>query len=155
MVLTCMGHWQGCASENTLVLHGTDVHGALAGQYDENTLVALDKLLAACAQRGLRLMLTLTNYWKDYGGMTIYARCATFPPAARAVRCQVRHLPTSCQSSAVPAVRHRDVAAGDHHPQSTGQQPAPWEAPSCALLLPGVTGSRHGRPPRAQSCCLV
>ena len=40
-------------------------------------LVALDTLLVECSKRGLRLLPTLTNYWKDYGGMRQYVRCAT------------------------------------------------------------------------------
>jgi hypothetical protein len=40
-------------------------------------LVALDRLLVECSRRGLRLLPTLTNYWKEYGGMAQYAKCAT------------------------------------------------------------------------------
>jgi hypothetical protein len=40
-------------------------------------LVAMDKLLVECSTRGLRLILTLTNYWKEFGGMLQYARCGT------------------------------------------------------------------------------
>jgi mannan endo-1,4-beta-mannosidase len=36
----------------------------------------LDWLLAQAAARGLRLLLVLTNYWKDYGGMRQYVAWA-------------------------------------------------------------------------------
>ena len=45
-----------------------------AGVYDEHVLQGLDWLLAQCTARGLRLLLVLTNYWPDFGGMQQYVR---------------------------------------------------------------------------------
>lgn len=42
------------------------------GQYDERVLRGLDYVVDAAGERGLRLILTLTNYWPDYGGMGQY-----------------------------------------------------------------------------------
>eukprot|EP00775_Hariotina_reticulata_P002092 gene2092-2410_t len=46
-----------------------------AGQLEERVLVGLDWLIVEAGKRGLRLMMTLTNYWKDFGGMPQYVRC--------------------------------------------------------------------------------
>lgn len=46
------------------------------GVFDERVFRSLDWLLAEAAQRGLRLLLNLTNYWKDYGGMAQYVEWA-------------------------------------------------------------------------------
>lgn len=45
-----------------------------AGVFNENVLKALDWLLVACRERGLKLMLCLNNYWHDFGGMKQYVR---------------------------------------------------------------------------------
>jgi mannan endo-1,4-beta-mannosidase len=37
-------------------------------------LAGLDWLLVEAGRRGLRLLLTLTNYWKEFGGMQQYLR---------------------------------------------------------------------------------
>lgn len=42
------------------------------GVYREESLVALDKVIAEARQRNVRLILTLTNNWKDYGGIERY-----------------------------------------------------------------------------------
>ncbi|MEW5302949.1 MAG: hypothetical protein WDW36_005686 [Sanguina aurantia] len=44
------------------------------GEYNERVWQGLDWLLAQCAARQLRLLLTLVNYWPDYGGMGVYVR---------------------------------------------------------------------------------
>lgn len=46
------------------------------GVYDEQTWVALDRILAAARDRGLRLLLTLANHWSAYGGAPA---CASRP----------------------------------------------------------------------------
>jgi mannan endo-1,4-beta-mannosidase len=46
------------------------------GVFDERVFRGLDWLLAQAAARGLRLLLVLTNYWKDYGGMRQYVAWA-------------------------------------------------------------------------------
>lgn len=35
----------------------------------------LDWVVAEAGRRGLKLMMTLTNYWEDYGGFPQYVRC--------------------------------------------------------------------------------
>lgn len=44
------------------------------GVYNETVFRGLDLVIVECAKRGLKLMLTLTNYWKDFGGMKQYVR---------------------------------------------------------------------------------
>jgi mannan endo-1,4-beta-mannosidase len=46
------------------------------GQLDERVFQALDWLLDAANKRGLKLQLTLTNFWKDFGGMPQYVAWA-------------------------------------------------------------------------------
>ena len=41
-------------------------------KYNETTFVALDKIIAYCAELKLKLLLVLTNFWPDYGGMKQY-----------------------------------------------------------------------------------
>jgi mannan endo-1,4-beta-mannosidase len=45
-----------------------------SGVYDENVFRGLDWVIAQCAARGLRLMLTLSNFWEDFGGFPQYVR---------------------------------------------------------------------------------
>lgn len=45
-----------------------------AGQFSQEVLAGLDWLLVEAGRRGLRLLLTLTNYWKEFGGMQQYLR---------------------------------------------------------------------------------
>jgi len=47
---------------------------ALAGAYNEEVFRGLDWVVAECGQRGLKLMLTLSNFWEDYGGFPQYVR---------------------------------------------------------------------------------
>jgi hypothetical protein len=42
------------------------------GEYREESLVALDRVIAEARQRNIRLILTLVNYWQDYGGLDRY-----------------------------------------------------------------------------------
>ncbi|GBF97528.1 mannan endo-1,4-beta-mannosidase-like [Raphidocelis subcapitata] len=44
------------------------------GVYDQNVFKGLDWVVAESAKRGLRLMMTLTNFWEDYGGFPQYVR---------------------------------------------------------------------------------
>ena len=43
-----------------------------AGEFSEENFRGLDRLLAKCEKRGIRLLLTLTNFWEDYGGVKQY-----------------------------------------------------------------------------------
>lgn len=56
------------------------------GRVDEAGLEALDALLELARARGLRLLLTLANYWPDYGGIDQYAAWAGESPGAAALR---------------------------------------------------------------------
>lgn len=42
------------------------------GVYREESLVALDQVVAEAKERNIRLILTLVNYWPDYGGVDRY-----------------------------------------------------------------------------------
>ena len=44
--------------------------------YNEKGLVGLDTSIAEAKKRGIRVILVLTNYWKDYGGLPQYATWA-------------------------------------------------------------------------------
>jgi mannan endo-1,4-beta-mannosidase len=45
----------------------------------EDAYVQLDRVLAAARARGLRLVVTLANYWADYGGVPMYLAWAGLP----------------------------------------------------------------------------
>ena len=42
------------------------------GEFSEHNFKGLDRLLEKCEKRGIRLLLTLTNFWEDYGGVEQY-----------------------------------------------------------------------------------
>jgi len=46
------------------------------GEFIEKNFVALDRLLCECAFRRIRVILTLTNHWDDYGGIQKYVEWA-------------------------------------------------------------------------------
>jgi mannan endo-1,4-beta-mannosidase len=46
------------------------------GQFSEPALVGLDTAIAEAKKRGIRVILTLTNYWEGYGGLPQYAKWA-------------------------------------------------------------------------------
>jgi mannan endo-1,4-beta-mannosidase len=52
------------------------------GQYDETTAQQLDWILYQADQAGIRVILTLTNYWSDYGGMPWYVSQCIRPGAS-------------------------------------------------------------------------
>jgi len=59
-----------------------DRPGALqpnAGVYSEQTFAALDSVVAQAGAAGVRLVLTLTNYWSDFGGVQQYASWVGIP----------------------------------------------------------------------------
>jgi hypothetical protein len=45
-----------------------------AGQYNETAFQKLDYIVASAARHNMRLILTMGNYWPDYGGIGAYAR---------------------------------------------------------------------------------
>ncbi len=46
------------------------------GKYSETALVGLDTAIAEAKKRGIRVILTLTDYWEGYGGLPQYAAWA-------------------------------------------------------------------------------
>jgi mannan endo-1,4-beta-mannosidase len=46
------------------------------GVFNEKAFVGLDQLLIMCAKRRIRVILTLTNFWPDYGGIQRYVEWA-------------------------------------------------------------------------------
>jgi Cellulase (glycosyl hydrolase family 5) len=71
------------------------------GQYNEPTFQKLDYIVASAARHHMRVILTMVNYWPDYGGIGSYARWVGLPskllfynsPAAQALyRAYVAHL---------------------------------------------------------------
>ena len=45
-------------------------------RWSEAALLQLDRVIAEAGKRGLRLIVTLSNRWKDYGGIPMYLRWA-------------------------------------------------------------------------------
>ncbi len=56
------------------------------GVYDEIGFRALDHVIARAAEHGLTLLLVLSNYWKDYGGVDQYLRWAGLPTDGKGAR---------------------------------------------------------------------
>ncbi|HEY6186933.1 MAG TPA: cellulase family glycosylhydrolase [Pyrinomonadaceae bacterium] len=52
------------------------------GEWDEDQFVHLDRVIAEAARNNLRVQLTLTNWWRDTGGVTQYLRWAGIMDAA-------------------------------------------------------------------------
>lgn len=46
------------------------------GQFNENTFRSLDRVVAEAGKRGIRTLLCLTNYWDDFGGISVYLKWA-------------------------------------------------------------------------------
>ena len=69
-----LGYLQACAH----LIHDDNTLGALiylhAGVFDEKVFGGLDWVLTEAGKRGLRVMLTLVNYWSAYGGMAQYVK---------------------------------------------------------------------------------
>jgi mannan endo-1,4-beta-mannosidase len=49
----------------------------------EEAYLQLDRVIAEAGRRGLRLIVTLSNHWSDYGGIPMYLRWAGLPPRDR------------------------------------------------------------------------
>ena len=50
----------------------------------EDSFVLLDRVLAEARQAGVRVILTLSNHWKDSGGVPMYLRWAGLPDSGLA-----------------------------------------------------------------------
>lgn len=78
-VLRCWAHSEGC--DPGYIQRGCSFHGTPGGagtyeaQLDEESLRGLDFVLAQARRTGIRLLLSLTNYWEAYGGMRAYLGC--------------------------------------------------------------------------------
>ncbi|KAL4858577.1 Mannan endo-1 [Chlorella vulgaris] len=73
------------------------------GVFEERVFRGLDWLVTEAAARGLRLLLVLTNYWKDYGGMRQYVAWACAqrgeePPSAEGAAAEPFYTDAACQS---------------------------------------------------------
>ncbi len=44
------------------------------GEWDENVFKGLDFVVTEASKRGIKLVLALSNYWKQYGGFPAYIR---------------------------------------------------------------------------------
>ncbi len=123
-----------------------------AGEFEERVFRALDAVVAGAAARGLRLLLALTNYWEDYGGMRQYAAWAreargdgdaTPPPAPEAfygdVWCQAAYAAyvaaITSRVNTLTGVRYRD------DPTIIGWAPA--NEPRCRLGAGAAPGALH------------
>jgi endo-1,4-beta-mannosidase len=49
------------------------------GQYNETTFQKLDYIVASARRHHMRLILTMVNYWPDYGGIGAYAKWVGLP----------------------------------------------------------------------------
>ncbi|KIZ00565.1 Mannan endo-1,4-beta-mannosidase 1 [Monoraphidium neglectum] len=68
------------------------------GVYDENVFRGLDWVIAQCAARGLRLMLTLSNFWEDFGGFPQYVRWSRGLPPGSPARGEDFYCDPQCQA---------------------------------------------------------
>jgi endo-1,4-beta-mannosidase len=62
-------------------MDGAQIHDghnlqSAAGVYNETTMRHIDAVMAACAQRGIKVVPAFVNYWSDFGGMPQYAQWA-------------------------------------------------------------------------------
>ncbi len=74
------------------------------GVYDERVFRALDWVMCEAGRRGLKLVLGLTNFWSDYGGMGQYVKWSRASEAGgqecgggNAVRVQQFYGDAACQ----------------------------------------------------------
>jgi mannan endo-1,4-beta-mannosidase len=49
------------------------------GEYNEETFARLDYIVDSARRHGIRVILTMANYWPDYGGIGAYARWLGLP----------------------------------------------------------------------------
>ena len=66
------------------------------GDFRESSHAALDRLLTTLREKNLRVILTLTNYWPDYGGIDRYVEWAREDGDANAKRREDFYTSTAC-----------------------------------------------------------
>ncbi|KAG8769160.1 hypothetical protein FRC12_005138 [Ceratobasidium sp. 428] len=57
----------------TVIYYQSWVNGTATINYGENGLGHFDKVVALAEKKGIKLVVTLTNNWADYGGMDVYS----------------------------------------------------------------------------------
>jgi mannan endo-1,4-beta-mannosidase len=68
-VVRMWAYYDGAGSDSALIQ-------TAPGKYSETALVGLDTAIAEAKKRGIRVILTLTDYWTGYGGLPQYATWA-------------------------------------------------------------------------------
>jgi len=71
----------------------------VAGEFDEDSHRALDALLVTMREKNLRVILTLTNYWPDYGGIDRYVGWARRDGDASANRREDFYTSPTCRAA--------------------------------------------------------
>ena len=71
----------------------------VAGEFDEDSHRALDALLVTLREKNLRVILTLTNYWPDYGGIDRYVGWARRDGDASANRREDFYTSPKCRAA--------------------------------------------------------
>ena len=79
------------------------------GDFRESSHAALDRLLTTCREKNLRVILTLTNYWPDYGGIDRYVEWAREEGDSNARRREDFYTSTKCRDA---FARHVEFLAG-------------------------------------------
>ena len=69
------------------------------GDFRESSHAALDRLLTTCREKNLRVILTLTNYWPDYGGIDRYVEWAREEGDSNARRREDFYTSTKCRDA--------------------------------------------------------
>jgi hypothetical protein len=63
-------------TESPLLVRTLEAHRAVTLNacldYGDNGLKHFDKVVALAEKKGIKLVVTLTNNWADYGGMDVY-----------------------------------------------------------------------------------
>ena len=79
------------------------------GDFRESSHAALDRLLTTCREKNLRVILTLTNYWPDYGGIDRYVEWAREEGDENARRREDFYTSTKCRDA---FARYAEFLAG-------------------------------------------
>ena len=69
------------------------------GSYNESLLVAMDEFVAASANRGLKLIMALSNNW-NYNSNMSDTKCAAQPPLDLPTPCKLVKSGATCAASA-------------------------------------------------------
>ena len=91
-----------------------------AGQLDESVFRALDSVLAQARARNIRLLLTLTNNWQDYGAARCV--CARLARLWRRYWCRLRAHKQASALTALTVCPPGGMAEYVSWAQSSGEQ---------------------------------